>query len=109
MKKCPTCDVVMNEVTKAGVWIDVCPKCVGIWLDKGELEKIISHSETNEVEYYNNYKRDGHDNHDDTQDHYDGHHDKHHDRYSGKVYYDEHGRPMRRRGGLGEIFGNLFD
>lgn len=40
MKKCPVCDVFMNEVVKVGVLIDVCPQCRGTWLDKGEMEKI---------------------------------------------------------------------
>jgi Zn-finger nucleic acid-binding protein len=30
----------LNEITKAGVLVDACPQCLGIWLDRGELEKI---------------------------------------------------------------------
>lgn len=38
---CPVCDQVrMREVEKDGVMIDVCPSCKGVWLDRGELEKI---------------------------------------------------------------------
>lgn len=40
--KCPTCtdpDLVMTE--RQGVEIDYCPKCRGVWLDRGELDKII--------------------------------------------------------------------
>lgn len=40
--KCPTCaniDLVMSE--RQGVEIDYCPTCRGIWLDRGELDKII--------------------------------------------------------------------
>lgn len=38
---CPTCrvDLVMSE--RQGVEIDYCPKCRGVWLDRGELDKII--------------------------------------------------------------------
>ncbi|MGK0689636.1 MAG: zf-TFIIB domain-containing protein [Aquificaceae bacterium] len=40
--KCPRCvDVDLLEVNKYGVLVDVCPYCGGIWLDKGELSKII--------------------------------------------------------------------
>lgn len=40
---CPVCrDTEMQEVTKQGVLIDVCPRCRGVWLDRGELEKIIN-------------------------------------------------------------------
>ena len=38
--KCPTCGTLLNEVTKAGVLIDVCDGCLGVWLERGELEKI---------------------------------------------------------------------
>jgi Zn-finger nucleic acid-binding protein len=38
--KCPKCDALLNEVTRAGVLIGVCPRCLGIWLERGELEKI---------------------------------------------------------------------
>jgi hypothetical protein len=40
--KCPICsnvDLVMSE--RQGVEIDYCPSCRGIWLDRGELDKII--------------------------------------------------------------------
>lgn len=39
---CPVCDGVrMREVEKEGVMIDICPSCKGVWLDRGELEKIL--------------------------------------------------------------------
>jgi Zn-finger nucleic acid-binding protein len=38
--KCPTCDTLLNEVTRADVLVDVCPRCLGMWLERGELEKI---------------------------------------------------------------------
>ncbi|GGA89595.1 TFIIB-type zinc ribbon-containing protein [Ornithinibacillus halotolerans] len=38
---CPVCDNVrMKEVQKENVLIDICPNCKGVWLDRGELEKI---------------------------------------------------------------------
>ena len=39
--QCPVCsvDLVMSE--RQSVEIDYCPKCRGIWLDRGELDKII--------------------------------------------------------------------
>ncbi|GGG22002.1 TFIIB-type zinc ribbon-containing protein [Paenibacillus abyssi] len=40
--KCPICeDVRMREVEKDGVLIDVCPDCKGVWLDRGELDKLM--------------------------------------------------------------------
>jgi hypothetical protein len=43
--KCPACpqvDLVMAE--RQGVEIDYCPQCRGVWLDRGELDKIIDRS-----------------------------------------------------------------
>jgi uncharacterized protein len=38
---CPVCDnVQMKEVERDNVLIDICPSCKGVWLDRGELEKI---------------------------------------------------------------------
>ncbi|WP_028986549.1 zf-TFIIB domain-containing protein [Thermicanus aegyptius] len=45
--KCPVCettDLLMAE--RQGVEIDYCPKCRGVWLDRGELDKIIERSRT---------------------------------------------------------------
>jgi hypothetical protein len=42
---CPTCKdekLVMSE--RKGVEIDYCPQCRGVWLDRGELDKIIEKS-----------------------------------------------------------------
>ena len=39
--KCPVCkDVTLLMAEKNGVEIHYCPECRGIWLDRGELEKI---------------------------------------------------------------------
>ncbi len=44
--KCPVCsvDLVMSE--RQGVEIDYCPKCRGVWLDRGELDKIVERAGT---------------------------------------------------------------
>lgn len=40
--KCPVCDgTTMREVEKNGVLIDICPTCKGVWLDRGELDKLM--------------------------------------------------------------------
>ncbi|MCS7197906.1 MAG: zf-TFIIB domain-containing protein [Candidatus Bipolaricaulota bacterium] len=40
--RCPLCDVSMREVERRGVRIDICPDCRGVWLDRGELEKLLT-------------------------------------------------------------------
>jgi uncharacterized protein len=40
--KCPVCsDSTLAMSNRAGIEIDYCPSCRGVWLDRGELDKII--------------------------------------------------------------------
>ena len=39
---CPNCDGSMQAVQRAGVEFDMCPRCRGVWLDRGELEKLMA-------------------------------------------------------------------
>jgi Zn-finger nucleic acid-binding protein len=39
--KCPACSVELKMADRQGVEIDYCPECRGVWLDRGELDKII--------------------------------------------------------------------
>jgi len=39
---CKTVNLVMSE--RQGIEIDYCPQCRGVWLDRGELDKIIERS-----------------------------------------------------------------
>lgn len=41
---CPTCKVDLVMAERQGIEIDYCPKCRGVWLDRGELDKIIERS-----------------------------------------------------------------
>jgi Zn-finger nucleic acid-binding protein len=43
--KCPTCtDVTLSMTERNGIEIDYCSSCRGVWLDRGELDKIIEKS-----------------------------------------------------------------
>ena len=46
--KCPICDIELKTSDREGVEIDYCPQCRGVWLDRGELEKIIARMESPE-------------------------------------------------------------
>lgn len=39
--KCPVCAVDLYMTDRQGVEVDFCPQCRGVWLDRGELDKII--------------------------------------------------------------------
>ena len=41
---CPVCKVTLVLADRQGIEIDYCPQCRGVWLDRGELDKIIARS-----------------------------------------------------------------
>ena len=102
---CPVCNIELKLANRQGVEIDYCPQCRGIWLDRGELEKLIdrsaapfedqgerSHSQENrgdkhEGERYQGERSHGQENRD--------------DKHGGDRKYGE-----RRRG---SFLGDLFD
>jgi Zn-finger nucleic acid-binding protein len=57
--QCPNCSAEMQLMQKYEVDIDYCPRCKGIWLDRGEIDKIANIQE----KYY--YGRRDYDNDDD--------------------------------------------
>jgi Zn-finger nucleic acid-binding protein len=103
--KCPTCpdtDLVMSD--RQGIEIDYCPKCRGVWLDRGELDKIIERSiaatptaapaSVAPSQSFPPPRRDR--DWDDDDD----------DRY--EVKYDKHGRPYKKSKAK-SFFGEIFD
>ena len=42
--KCPSCTTELKIADRSGVEIDYCPSCRGVWLDRGELDKILERS-----------------------------------------------------------------
>jgi len=85
---CPICNIPLAITERQGIEIDYCPKCRGVWLDRGELDKIIERS-TSEMP-----SRPYPDGRDDRNDH---HYDKHHD----DDHYDHH---KKKRGFLHDLF-----
>ncbi|MDD5405941.1 MAG: zf-TFIIB domain-containing protein [Sulfurovaceae bacterium] len=84
--KCPVCiteSLVISE--RSGIEIDYCPKCRGIWLDRGELDKIIERAEkqTSTRPLYNEERGPRYDHHDRNE--Y-SHHQKH---YKKKSFWGE--------------------
>lgn len=47
---CPNCQASMQAVQRSGVEFDMCPTCRGIWLDRGELEKLMGMAREPEAE-----------------------------------------------------------
>lgn len=84
--KCPVCkDTNLVMTDRQGVEIDYCPQCRGIWLDRGELDKIIERSLASVIPEQTNYRsrenerESSHSNNrDEYRDHRHDHHDDHH-------------------------------
>jgi Zn-finger nucleic acid-binding protein len=48
---CPVCQVDLLMTDRNGIEIDYCPKCRGIWLDRGELDKIIEKNQVSDRDH----------------------------------------------------------
>lgn len=81
----------MDEVPKSGVMIDVCPKCKGVWLDRGELNRLLENVRAYRNEYEEFYERHYHD--------HDHHYDKHH--------HYKHGHHKKK--GFFKMLEDIFD
>lgn len=53
--QCPKCSTEMMLRQRYETSIDYCPSCGGVWLDKGEIDKIIQIQRRDEDEHYNKY------------------------------------------------------
>ena len=97
--KCPACNADLLLSERQGIEIDYCPSCRGVWLDRGELDKIIERSASElprpRSGEYEGYRKDEphHGHHDDDQDYF---------------IDPKTGRRKRRGGPLG-FLGELFD
>lgn len=110
---CPVCDDRMKEVERQGVAIDICPSCKGVWLDRGELEKLIEMSRQEEgsapVAPRSGPPADQQERRPEYTERRDDHHDDHghRDDRSYERGRDERGseKPRRRSSLLGDILG----
>jgi Zn-finger nucleic acid-binding protein len=58
---CPVCrDTALVMTERQGIEIDYCPQCRGVWLDRGELDKIIERSAVESGPAPGSYRDDRH-------------------------------------------------
>ena len=126
--KCPVCsnvDLLMSN--RQGVEIDYCPNCRGVWLDRGELDKIIEREQGGSMKYQSEpprtapqpqyverhdqpYSPDDHDRYEEHRDRHGkheehrAHHGHHDERRSEHSYEQSHGKQKKR-----SFLGDLFD
>ena len=100
--KCPNCEELLVMTERKGVEIDYCPKCRGVWLDKGELDKIIEKSAAAEspqnIKQTEEKRKKQYDNEDED--------DDDEEFFNRKRRNDNTDNPERRKGGF---LSNLFD
>lgn len=83
---CPRCSKnTLEERERDGITIDICQECRGIWLDRGELERLIAKANQEmEIQMDVSGRQPRHDDHDDYRKHHShdhhGHGDSHHHR-----------------------------
>ena len=102
---CPVCGSELREVQKYNISIDICPSCKGVWLDRGELDKII------EAAAYGAPSGRRDDDHDDVlrdRATFDRHDDDDHDEHR-SYGRDEHGQRYGNRKRRGSWLSNLLE
>jgi uncharacterized protein len=114
--QCPVCDVALSISSREGVEIDFCPQCRGVWLDRGELDKVIERASAAMAgaapargRDYDDRDRGRYDDRD--RDRYDerrryDERDRHDERrrYDDDRYRDDHSRKKKKRSFLDDIF-----
>lgn len=96
MKFCPQCTEELHITEKKGIEIDYCKTCRGVWLDGGELEKIIERTIQTEMHYKGG------------DDHYDDYKHKEHKKYDKHEYGKKYYKKYKKKHVLKEIF-DFFD
>ncbi|MBN9632153.1 MAG: zf-TFIIB domain-containing protein [Actinobacteria bacterium] len=102
--KCPVDGETLLLSDRSGIEIDYCPTCRGVWLDRGELDKIIerSASQNPSAGYANPTDPQGW-----SDSNRSGHHGKSGHGNSGNGNSGHNGYSNKRRGGwLGDLFGD---
>ncbi|MDB5166853.1 MAG: hypothetical protein JWM37_925 [Candidatus Saccharibacteria bacterium] len=93
--KCPVDDTELTMTDRQGIEIDYCPKCRGVWLDRGELDKLIERTaiSQNDGARSNTYDQPTY-------------HEPQQRRPSHDEHYDErqYGKKRKKEGFLGDLF-----
>jgi uncharacterized protein len=93
--KCPVDNATLLITDRSGIEIDYCPECRGVWLDRGELDKLIQGSSREEPRYESRDDRQREQRHSYDDD------DRRHDQ---RESHHEGGRHKKKESFLGDIF-----
>ncbi len=111
---CPNDNTLLQMTSREGIEIDYCPSCRGVWLDRGELDKLIERSNAAAPMPVGSGRPQSDSDHrrfDDDDDHYEERYgDRRHDsrQYDERRHYDGdhhgHGHHKKKEGFLGDLF-----
>lgn len=98
--KCPNCEHLLQISERQNIEIDYCPNCRGVWLDRGELDKIIEYSNQQVLQISNQQSRDRDDRDSKQRGYSEGQYKE--DKYrSNQEYPNKH---HKKKGFLGDLF-----
>ncbi len=96
--KCPVDNATLLITDRSGIEIDYCPECRGVWLDRGELDKLVQGSASRDEQRYDSRDDRHHeqrrsydddrdrDNHDRRDSHSGGNHHKKKESFLGDIF-----------------------
>ena len=92
---CPNDGTTLQMTSREGIEIDYCPECRGVWLDRGELDKLIERASQPAAQMH---RRDDDDHH---------YQERHHDddrRHESHHYDNDHRKKHKKESFLGDMF-----
>lgn len=95
--KCPVDQSTLMMSDKQGIEIDYCPDCRGVWLDRGELDKIVERSEVPQSTHRPEHERA-------TEREHRAYSDDRHRSYKDDYRHDSHHKKHKKENFLGELF-----
>lgn len=110
--KCPNDGTTLQMSNREHIEIDYCPECRGIWLDRGELDKLVERADAVAPTPQRQQ-------HHDTPAYHDGHPERHHDRghepeyrhhdYDNDFRHRDYGHGYRKKHKKESFLGEIFD
>lgn len=101
--KCPQDNATLLITERSGIEIDYCPECRGVWLDRGELDKLIERTNSHSETPSRRHDDDDDDRH--RREHDEHRREEHRDDYHHSDNHDKHnGQHKKREGFLGDFF-----
>ena len=90
--KCPVDNATLLITDRSGIEIDYCPECRGVWLDRGELDKLVQGAERDQPRYESRDER-----------RYEPRSDRRYEQDSRSSHHDKD-HPKKKESFLGDIF-----